>query len=133
MEFKAIDAKQIGQNAFVIRCAFCEGRAFQPIDMERTGPDNLFLKVNSWSSTEPCKICDGKGILRVESNDLMVACPICRSSGHDPTVGANLNSKIYKTIGQSSNYDSKKESGKPCPKCAGIGARSLSGVIKVIR
>lgn len=133
MEFKVIDAKSIGQNAFVIKCAFCEGSAFQPIDMERTEPDKLFLKVKSWSSTEPCKICDGKGILRVESNDLLVACPICRNSGHDPKVGDTIGS-TFKTLRSNHSHEKTVElSGKPCPKCAGIGARSLSGVIKVIR
>ena len=65
--------QQIGLNSYVVKCAFCEGRGLEPVDIRRDPErDDLLLKVTRWSDISPCRVCDGRGLLRIESDDLLV-------------------------------------------------------------
>jgi DnaJ-class molecular chaperone len=109
MEFVRVAIIQtISPNSFMIRCNFCEGRGVQP-----GGMDYSNWKITRWSEGSACPTCDGKGVLRVESPDIPVYDGICHGTGHRQTSSSNAYGR--------------------CEKCNGIGVRSLTGVLKVLK
>lgn len=90
---------------YVIQCGFCRGRGRKP------------KIIRSWQITEytgeTCDVCNGKGALRVQVNDFLIPDGKCQGTGLDRP---DDTAPVYK-----------------CQTCAGVGARSLSGELKIIR
>jgi len=95
----------IGNKSFVISCRYCDGNGRQPGQMLGDG------KVVNWRD-RACEVCSGKGMLRVESDDIPTNCGPC--FGHGRRRG--------------SNFGAEK-----CRTCSGVGVLSVTGDIKVLR
>jgi DnaJ-class molecular chaperone len=109
MEFTQVTIIQtISPTSFMIRCNFCEGRGVKPNKM-----DYSRWKVTDWYEGSACSICNGKGVLRVDSPDIPVYDGVCHGTGH----GLTYNSTA----------------GLRCDKCGGVGVRSLTGELKVLK
>ena len=95
--------EEISTNRFILRCARCEGTG--------RGYDGYGNR-----STEPCKVCDGKGVVLVEID------------GHMPFV------KCARCEGTGRGYDSYgNRSTEPCKACQGVGAQPISGTMQIIK
>jgi DnaJ-class molecular chaperone len=92
-------------DSYVINCGFCGGHGFVPDCMDD-------WKITAWSGSQ-CPVCDGKGVLRVESPDIPVYHLSCRGTGH---LGEDEPDLLQK-----------------CTTCHGVGVMSLSGQLKVIK
>lgn len=119
---KVIFVQVIDDKSFVIACRCCEGTGRCPRKMAETG------RVVVWANQYPCKICAGKGMLRLESDDIPTNCGPCFGSGRT----MNLSADRYDPSGE--KYVHKGPVGyvndNPCHLCDGLGVRSLTGKIR---
>lgn len=100
----------VGQNDFVIQCGYCRGRGLKPRQV-------VNYQIKSYSS-ETCDICNGKGVLRVQVSDVLVPDARCQATGLEKADCAG-------------DYDWRVPS--KCVTCQGVGARSLSGTLKLVK
>jgi hypothetical protein len=92
----------------VIVCGFCEHRGHKPTAMRG-------WEVQGWAPSAVCPICDGRGVLEVESPDHPVYDAYCNGTGHEP--------------------DTSLDQGLPdvpCHMCRGLGVRSLHGKLRLL-
>lgn len=95
----------LSEQDFVIQCGYCRGRGRKP---NRT--DQWQIKDYTGDT---CDICNGKGALRVRVVDVLIPDGRCQGTGLNQASDTN---PVYK-----------------CPTCGGIGARSLSGELKIVK
>jgi len=103
--------KEIDSNKFILKCARCKG----------TG-------LGLWSSghrrgehsTEPCKVCTGKGVLLIKIKGQLpfVRCARCDGSGRG----------LFST-----GHRRGERSTEPCKACNGAGAQPISGIMSVVK
>jgi hypothetical protein len=110
--------ERIGEDTFIIRCAFCEGKGRKPTKM---GPDvpnkpgyTYPWRIRSWDGKAPCPMCGGKGVLWVKSPDIPIYDARCKGTGHEPDKDGDASTDLCKT-------------------CMGTGVRSLTGRLKVLK
>jgi|GEM_PF-1823039 len=94
----------LSDNRFVLYCARCgsTGRGYYS---------------NGQQSTEPCKVCDGRGVLLVKLNSnselSFVRCARCEGTGRG-------------------YYSNAEHSTEPCKACGGAGAQPIRGTITIL-
>jgi DnaJ-class molecular chaperone len=97
--------KKISNNVFLIQCNFCEGTGTYSSKIDTSGEE---WKITEWIPQDTCLICHGKGLIQVESPDVLIYDGVCRGTGHQGSGSVHL-----------ANYS--------CPACRGLGVRSLTG------
>src|SRR5574341_2073319 len=100
---------QLSETDFIIQCAFCAGRGLEPKIV-------VGWKVDEYMPNEACSMCKGKGVLRVHVNDVVVADACCQGTGLER---------------ETSDEGAKHRRVTKCATCKGVGARSVSGELKV--
>jgi len=100
----------VDKNDFVIQCGYCRGRGLKPKEV-------VNYQIKSYTSYT-CDICNGKGVLRVQVTDILVPDARCQATGLE---------RADNPGSYSSDYPVK------CSTCQGVGARSLSGTLKLVK
>ena len=105
--------QNIGPNQYIVRCGYCDLTGRQPATME---PDEggSYLKFGTWTN-DPCPICDGKGRLKVETDDIPIVDRRCKGTGHQPTTSPR-----------------SADNNLPCSTCQGLGVRALAGTMTIL-
>ncbi|MBN1262361.1 MAG: hypothetical protein JXB35_16900 [Anaerolineae bacterium] len=98
----------LGNNVYRVRCAFCGGRGLKPYKMKG-------WEIETYHNQEVCPICDGKGVLKLQADDLLIPDARCQGTGHEPYNAQ----QVY--------HD------RACETCQGLGVRSLTGDVRVLR
>ncbi len=91
-------------NSHVVQCGYCGGTGRKPL---RTDAE---CQVTDWS-TLTCELCKGKGVLRIECQDIPVYHAYCRGTGRSA----------------SDSFPVSR-----CSECRGVGIQSLTGTLKVL-
>lgn len=102
---KVVIIQTISPTDYVIQCGWCRGRGLNPYKTQN-------YQITDYRS-DTCDICNGKGVLRVQVTDILIPDARCQGTG------------LYSA--NNSSYPGK------CSTCGGIGARSLSGTLKVVK
>jgi DnaJ-class molecular chaperone len=102
-----IVVRELGGNDFVVRCGYCAGEGRMPLETKE------WKVVRFDSNSGSCDVCDGRGVVRVTVADVVISDAGCRGSG---LAIPNDTFQVSK-----------------CSKCNGVGARSLSGALKIMR
>ena len=123
--------QKLGPTSFVIKCAFCDGKGRRPETMARLGNMGKWV-IAQWNQSEACPVCDGKGSLRVESDDLLIVDSRCFGTGHEPDEFTWDPVFVEKGF-QNKDYYLSRSAVRLCDTCSGVGARSLTGSLKVIK
>jgi len=114
--------EKLGPDSYIIPCAYCEGKGREPGDMGADVPNKKGYfypsRVYSWYVSS-CPICDGKGVLRIKTQDIPIKDARCEGTGKDPSCWRQ--------------YESHHPSARKCTTCNGIGARSLTGKLEVLK
>lgn len=93
---------QVGSSSLhVLDCGFCDGKGYEP----PTAYDN--------SDFSPCRICNGKGVVAVETDSTILPCKVCEGTGR--------------------KWEDGYFFGDTCEGCGGVGYQSLIGELKVHR
>lgn len=109
MEGKAITViAKIGDNAFAVKCSYCAGRGTKITEFNGWTPAK-------WGASS-CDVCGGKGVIRIDVDDLPFYCALCKGTGHS----------------RDGNYD-RANTNSTCPTCQKLGIVSLSGKVRIIK
>lgn len=95
--------EEISSNRFIMKCARCDG----------TGKGYYSTGKRS---NDPCRVCNGKGMVLVEIDGSLPFVPCARCDG---------TGRGY--------YSTGKRSTDPCYLCKGIGAQPISGEMQIIK
>jgi len=88
-----------------VDCAYCKGDGREPASGGKLW--------QHYYISEKCSVCKGRRMVLIATNDLLVKCPLCSGTGHEPTKdGWFVNQK--------------------CRECKGLGVIALTGSIRVL-
>ncbi len=122
MEFsQVLIIHTVGPRSYIIRCNYCQGQGKEPAKIEIKENEWIILDWARRVSELQCPICEGKGALRIECDDVIVPDAYCQATGHGPQLPS-----LVHALGKYSTLDK-------CSFCQGLGVRSITGQVRLIK
>lgn len=109
MKFIKVEVLEVIEpKSYIIQCGYCKGRGLKTYSMDG-------YSIKSYCDTTKCPVCNGKGIIEIHADDILIFDSFCKGTGHHPY---SNQSACDTTI---------------CKNCNGSGVQSLIGNCKIIR